>query len=60
MDGVIASFVKKLAESREKETVSQEQIQALQLVITDAEAQNTILKGGLTLSSLPSTLSHIY
>ena len=45
MDGVIASFVKKLSESREKETISQETIHALQLVITEAEEQNATLKG---------------
>ena len=45
MDGVIASFVKKLSESREKEMASQETIHALQLVISEAEEQNTSLKG---------------
>ena len=45
MDGVIASFVKKLSESREKETASQETIHALQLAISEAEEQNTSLKG---------------
>lgn len=54
MDGVIASFVKKLSESREKEMASQETIHALQLVISEAEEQNISLKGKVANPNLTS------